>query len=148
VLKAFKPWAERGELYWINNVPSAELRVLYRHAAITVCPGLAEGFDYSGVEAMKCGGVVASSDIPVHREIYQDASIFFNPYDAEHTASVLASLLDPAGTAHCDTLRQAGAEVSKQYSAEVIMPQWQAFFQHLQAGSMPAPLPLAIKKTA
>ena len=132
-LNAFKPWAERGELYWLNNVPSAELRVLYHHAAITVCPGLAEGFDYSGVEAMKCGGVVASSDIPVHREIYQDASVFFNPYDAEHTASVLASLLEPASTALCDTLRQAGAEVSKQYSAQAIMPQWQAFFQQLQA---------------
>ncbi len=153
VLNAFKPWAERGDLFWLSNVPSAELRVLYRHAAVTVCPGLAEGFDYSGVEAMKCGGIVAASDIPVHREIYQDASVYFSAYDAQHAASVIASLLcanassnddiysldatgkalQSAQTSRTDALRRAGARVAALYSAQTIMPLWAAFFAQLHA---------------
>jgi glycosyltransferase involved in cell wall biosynthesis len=133
VLKAFRPWAERGELYWLNNVPSPELRVLYQHAAITVCPGLAEGFDYSGVEAMKCGGIVAASDIPVHREVYQDAAAYFNAYDAEETAAVLHQLLEESSATRSEPLRAAGARVSALYSAEAIMPQWEAFFTALHA---------------
>jgi glycosyltransferase involved in cell wall biosynthesis len=132
VLKAFKPWAERGDLFWLNNLPSAELRVLYQHAAVTVCPGLAEGFDYSGVEAMKCGGVVAASDIPVHREIYQDASAYFNTYDPEHAAAVLHTLLEDSAAPRLEALRAAGARVSALYSVAAIMPQWEAFFAHMQ----------------
>jgi glycosyltransferase involved in cell wall biosynthesis len=133
VLKAFRPWAERGELYWLNNVPSPELRVLYQHAAITVCPGLAEGFDYSGVEAMKCGGIVAASDIPVHREIYQDAAAYFNAYDAEDAAAVLHRLLEESSASRPESMRAAGNRVSALYSAEAIMPQWEAFFTALHA---------------
>jgi glycosyltransferase involved in cell wall biosynthesis len=132
VLRAFKPWAERGDLFWLNNLPSAELRILYQHAAVTVCPGLAEGFDYSGVEAMKCGGVVAASDIPVHREIYQDASAYFNTYDPEHAAAVLHTLLEDSAAPRLEALRAAGARVSALYSMAAIMPQWEAFFAHLQ----------------
>jgi glycosyltransferase involved in cell wall biosynthesis len=133
VLKAFKPWAERGDLFWLSNVPSAELRVLYQHAAVTVCPGLAEGFDYSGVEAMKCGCPVAASDIPVHREIFQNASSYFNTYDVEDAAAVLHGLLQEVGPSRLTELRQAGERVSAQYAADRIMPQWQAFFMRLQA---------------
>jgi glycosyltransferase involved in cell wall biosynthesis len=132
VLRSFKPWAERGDLFWLNNVPSAELRVLYQHAAITVCPGLAEGFDYSGVEAMKCGGVVAASDIPVHREIYQDASAYFDAYDPEDAAAVLHSLLEEGAGLRLDAFRQAATRVSALYSAQAVMPEWAAFFAHLQ----------------
>jgi glycosyltransferase involved in cell wall biosynthesis len=131
VLKAFRPWAERGDLFWLYNVPSAELRVLYQHAAITVCPGLAEGFDYSGVEAMKCGGLVVASDIPVHREIYHDAARYFNPYDAEHCAAVLHQLLLQQSSEQGDALRTAAAHVSARYSAQEIMPQWADFFSRL-----------------
>jgi glycosyltransferase involved in cell wall biosynthesis len=133
VLKAFLPWAERGELFWLNNVPSPELRVLYQHAAVTICPGLAEGFDYSGVEAMKCGGLVAASDIPVHREIYKDAATYFNAYDAEDTAAVLHELLDSQSGSRAELMRTAGAQVSALYSAAKIMPQWEAFFSELHA---------------
>lgn len=138
VLRAFKPWAEQGDLFWLNNVPSAELRVLYQHAAVTVCPGLAEGFDYSGVEAMKCGGIVAASDIPVHREIYRDAAAYFNPYDAQEAAAVLHGLLDENAAPRVAAMREAGIRVSALYSAQAIMPKWAAFFDQLQSERLAA----------
>ncbi|MCA1300820.1 hypothetical protein LC062_21040 [Stappia indica] len=41
---------------------------MHKSARAVVCPSIAEGFDLSGIEAMLSGGVVAASDIPVHRE--------------------------------------------------------------------------------
>ena len=62
IVHKFRPWIERGTLHVLEDVPSAELRLLYRHAAATVCPSFGEGFDFSGVEAMRSGGAVVASD--------------------------------------------------------------------------------------
>lgn len=128
VVQAFQPWAKKGELFWLANVPSPELRALYNAAAVTVCPGLAEGFDYSGVEAMKCGGLVAASDISVHREIYRDGAAYFNPYDAEGAARALFELLRCRGTEAEDQRRQMGIGVADRYRSGVVMSQWREFF--------------------
>ncbi|MES2999068.1 MAG: glycosyltransferase family 1 protein, partial [Pseudomonadota bacterium] len=108
VLRAFKPWVEQGELFYLQNVPSAELRVLYRHAEATICPSLAEGFDYTGVEAMRCGCPVVASDIAVHREVFDGAAVYFNPYSVEDGAAKIASLMSPESDAMSKALRKRG----------------------------------------
>jgi hypothetical protein len=60
--------------------PLPALRLHGCHAQDTVCPSLGVGFDYSGVEAMARGGMAISSDIPVHREICEDAVAYVEPY--------------------------------------------------------------------
>lgn len=130
-LDAFRPWAERGDLFYLNDVPSAELRVLYKHAAATICPSLAEGFDYSGIEAMRSGGIVISSDIPVHREIFQSASEYFNPYSAEDAAMVIQRVLENEGLAIRQRLLQEARDVSSRYTASNILPKWEAYFRML-----------------
>ncbi|QAU35533.1 glycosyltransferase family 1 protein [Janthinobacterium sp. 17J80-10] len=132
VLNAFRPWAERGELFYLNNVPAAELRVLYRHAEATICPSFAEGFDYTGIEAMLSGGIVISSDIPVHREIYGDASEYFSAYSTEDATQVLGKVLAEDGAALRAQLKANAREVSARYTAEAILPKWNAFFQKLK----------------
>ncbi|EFK97808.1 glycosyl transferase group 1, partial [sediment metagenome] len=74
IVQKFRPWLERGNLHVLEDVPAPELRLLYRHARATVCPSFGEGFDFSGVEAMRSGGAVVASDIAVHRDIYRDAA--------------------------------------------------------------------------
>lgn len=124
----FKSWIDRGQLFMLNGVPAPDLRVLYRHATATVCPSLGEGFDFSGVEAMRSGGVVIASDIPVHREIYTDAAEFFNPYS---TASLLESLKKvvyaPDAVQVQQNLRECGQVVATRYLPENILPQWERF---------------------
>ena len=110
-------------------MPSSELRVLYKHAAATVCPSVAEGFDYSGVEAMRCGGVVIASDIPVHREIYQNASAYFDPYSVEDAAIVIERVISPNAEAIRQRLHEEAIQVAKNYTAQNILPKWDAFFQ-------------------
>ena len=132
VTRGFKSWIERGQLFSLNEVPSADLRILYRNAAATVCPSLGEGFDFSGVEAMASDGVVISSDIPVHREVYCDASEYFDPYSTSSLAGAIRNVLYGADAQQRqEILRARGREISRRYLPENILPKWDAFLQRV-----------------
>ena len=137
-MRGFRAAIDQGDAFFLNNVPAADLRVLYRHALVTVCPSLAEGFDFAGIEAMRSGGLVAASDIPVHREVYADAAEYFNPYSTTRLVDTLNNLLAPAGTELCEHLRLRGQDVSSRYLPERIMPQWQSFFERVMMERSPA----------
>jgi glycosyltransferase involved in cell wall biosynthesis len=124
IIKKFRPWLERGDVYLLEDVLASELRLLYRHAKATVCPSFGEGFDFSGVEAMKCGGVVVASDIPVHREIYSDAAEYFNPYAVDELMLSIRQVIAPDHTSRRDELVKKGANIAARYSHEKILPMW------------------------
>jgi glycosyltransferase involved in cell wall biosynthesis len=134
IMRRFTPWLDRGGLHLLSGVPSDDLRLLYRHAAVTVCPSLAEGFDLTGAEAMRSGGVVAASDIPVHREVYGDAATYFSPYAPAEMAAVIEHMLlqcsQPEGRAQWAA---RGALQAERYTPERVLPQWQAFLEQLHA---------------
>ena len=115
------------------GVPAPELRLLYKHARATICPSFGEGFDFSGVEAMRCGGAVAASDIPVHRDVYGAAAEYFTPYSAPDIAAAIARVIDPAAPLRRTELVRDGTVVSAQYMPEKILPQWQNFLNGLKS---------------
>ena len=128
VVRQATPWIERGELIHLTNVPACELRTLYRHAAATVCPSLAEGFDYSGAEAMASGGAVVASDIAVHREVYRDAAEYFLPWSSEEAARSILCAVEPVRR---EELQRRGAALVQRYRSTSIMPVWVDFLQNL-----------------
>jgi glycosyltransferase involved in cell wall biosynthesis len=127
IVRKFRPWMERGDAYVLQDVPSPELRLLYKHARATICPSFGEGFDFSGVEAMKSGGAVIASDIVVHREIYSDAAVYFNPYSVADLAKVIGDVIDPRIPGRREGLISRGAVISQKYNHEAILPLWHAF---------------------
>jgi glycosyltransferase involved in cell wall biosynthesis len=129
ILRRLRPWMEHGDVYLLEGVPSADLRLLYKHARATVCPSLGEGFDFSGVEAMKSGGAVVASNIPVHVEIYADAAEFFNPYSQQDLCEALRKVIDPACSPRRDELVGKGSSVAKRYDGAAIVPQWELFLR-------------------
>lgn len=132
ILIKMRSWIERGELFMLHAVPAPELRILYRQALATVCPSLGEGFDFSGVESMRCGGVTIASDIPVHREVYEDAAEYFDPYATRSLVNALKRVLyDPEAPQVETSLRQRGTEISSRYLPEVIVPQWEQFLRRV-----------------
>lgn len=134
MVKSFRTWIDRGDLFLLNGVPAPDLRVLYRHAIATVCPSLGEGFDFSGVESMRSGGVVVASDIPVHREIYEDASEYFDPYSTVSLVKALKKVIyEPEASMVQADLRKRGQEVSARYLPDLILPKWQAFLDRVMA---------------
>lgn len=134
IVRKFKPWIERGELFVLEDVPSPELRVLYKHARATVCPSYGEGFDFSGVESMRCGGAVVASRIGVHSEVYEDAAEYFSPYSTEELAKAIVNVIgvDPSVGSHRRAeLVAKGAMIAARYVPEVILPKWQSFLNDL-----------------
>ena len=127
IVAKFRPWLARGGLHMLEDVPAPELRQLYRHASATICPSYGEGFDFSGAEAMRCGGVVVASDIPVHRDIFGDAAEFFGTYSATDLVRAIGDVIEPQAAEKRAQMIRQGLEVSKRYSAETILPQWQQF---------------------
>jgi glycosyltransferase involved in cell wall biosynthesis len=135
IVRKFRPWLERGDAFLLEDVLSAELHVLYGHARATVCPSFGEGFDFSGVEAMKSGCPVVASDIPVHREVYADAAEFFNPYSVDDLSHALQSTIDPGLSARRQELVTKGTTVAERYAYASIMPQWESFLRSQAATS-------------
>ena len=133
LLDGCETWIEQGSLFMLQNVPSDVLRILYRQALVTVCPSVGEGFDFSGIEAMRCGGVVAASDIPVHREVYGDAADYFDPYDTGSLVASLQRLISDADAVRArERLRELGVKQSEQYLPENILPQWADFLSRIR----------------
>jgi hypothetical protein len=120
----------------LNAVPAPDLRILYRHAAATVCPSVGEGFDFSGVEAMRSGGVVIASGIAAHREVYGDGAIYFDAYSTAELVAALKRVLysDGANRAQ-DELRRKGHDRSARYLPAQILPQWDSFLATVAGGS-------------
>jgi len=129
IVDKFRPWMERGEAFLLAGVASNDLRLLYKHACATVCPSYGEGFDFAGVEAMRSGGAVVASDIPVHHEIYMDASEYFNPYSVDDLSAAIERVIDPENATRRSELVAKGAAVSARYTYDMILPQWAAFLK-------------------
>jgi glycosyltransferase involved in cell wall biosynthesis len=129
IVRKFRPWMERGDVFLLEDVPAADLRLLYKHARATVCPSFGEGFDFSGIEAMRSGGVVVASDIEVHREVYAYAAEYCNPYSAADVGRAIKNVIDPSNKTRREELVSKGAEVSKRYLYESILPKWESFLK-------------------
>ncbi len=132
IVKGFSSWIDQGQLFMLSGVPAPDLRVLYRHATATVCPSLGEGFDYSGIESMASGGVTIASDIPVHREVYEDAAEYFDPYATMSLVNALKKVLYEQDAPQVqEFMRQRGEVVSSRYLPENILPQWESFLRNV-----------------
>lgn len=132
---AISRWRGHG-LFHLWRVPIEELRLLYSSAQGVVCPSMAEGFDLSGVEAMLCETPVIASDIPVHRWVYGDAALYFDPFDS----ASLVRLLDQVGShakGEClfAALRARGLRQAALYHPEVVASKWHEVLQSVHTSS-------------
>lgn len=66
---------------------------LYQHADLFVFPSLFEGFGLPPLEAVALGCPVILSDIPILREIFEDAAIYFNPLSEHDIAAKIINIL-------------------------------------------------------
>jgi glycosyltransferase involved in cell wall biosynthesis len=70
----------------LGTVPYSLLHQVYRACSIYVTPAYAESFAHPLVEAMASGVPVVAADTGVHREICQDAAVYFQRFSPEDLA--------------------------------------------------------------
>lgn len=84
------------QVRWLGFVNEAQLVELYQGAKAFVTASRDEGFNIPPLEAMACDIPVLCSDIPVHRELFDGAAMFFPPESCEILAAALLRLHDDA----------------------------------------------------
>jgi glycosyltransferase involved in cell wall biosynthesis len=66
---------------------------LYLFADLFVFPSLFEGFGLPPLEAVILGCPVILSDIPILREIFSDAGLYFNPYSEDNLSNAILKVI-------------------------------------------------------
>lgn len=88
--------AAEGRIRFLGEIDDKALVSLVASATALVLPSLYEGFGLPPLEAMAVGCPTIVADIPGLRETCGDASVFFNPKDADALVAALDRILSDA----------------------------------------------------
>lgn len=97
-------------------VSEGQLKWLYKGCKAYVFPSLSEGFGLPGLEAMKHGAPVVSSNATCLPEIYGEAAYYFDPLDIHDMANSINTVIN--NTEIRNKLIKAGRSKAKEYSWE------------------------------
>lgn len=112
--KIIKDFNLSQDIIFMGSVPYPKMPRLYKSVDAVVFPSFAEACPNPLPEAMAFGVPIVASDIPVHRELCQDAAIYFNVYNAKDLAEKIILL---SGNEHLrKQLAANGIERSKAFS--------------------------------
>jgi len=87
---------ESNDVVLMGYVAQEHMPALYAGASLFLFPSFYEGFGLPLLEAFACGVPVLASDIPVHREVCDDAALFLNPHNPEDWKQGILKLLSDA----------------------------------------------------
>jgi len=71
-----------------------ELPALYSGAAAVIVPSFYEGFGLTVLEAMACSVPVITSDIPVFRELFEEAALFVDPHEPKEITDAMLKIIE------------------------------------------------------
>jgi alpha-1,3-rhamnosyl/mannosyltransferase len=110
-----------GRIILPGYISDEEKAALYRNARLFVFPSLYEGFGIPLLEAMNYNVDIIASDIPIFREIAEDAVVFFNPQKADELANCMQKALEEEEEG--EKRRQRYAPILNKYSWENVAQQ-------------------------
>lgn len=113
-IKTAEQLGVKDSVVFTGYVTEGQLKWLYKGCKAYIFPSLSEGFGLPGLEAMKHGAPVVSSDATCLPEVYGNAAYYFNPYDVGDIAKCINEVLINDGLRH--SLIKKGLERSKKFS--------------------------------
>jgi len=117
---------ENRVLFFVN--PSDEvLASLYKGARFLIQPSLIEGFGLPPLEALSLGTPVLLSDIPIFREIYEDAAEYFDPLSVEDIAEKMQKWVSVKNRPPVDGVKLS--RVMAKFNREKILDQYMGLLQ-------------------
>lgn len=112
----------------IDATSDAKLAKLYATATALIQPSLSEGFGLTGLEAMAFDTPVIASDIPIFKEIYGPAAIYFSPAFTPSLVTAIEKLENPAAMS---AVQKAIKGVRAKYSWDETTKKTSAIFQNI-----------------
>lgn len=103
-----------NRVHFFGEVAYDELPAIYRGAIAFVFPSRLESFGHPMVEAMASGTPVIASDLPVFREVCQDAALYFPPHDTGMLSGYLSRVQRDKDLQ--DSLSRRGQERARSFS--------------------------------
>ncbi len=98
----------------LGAIPYSLLHHVYRACNIYVAPAYAESFAHPLVEAMASGLPIVAADSAVHREICQDAAVYFQRFSPDELAAQVCQVASSAELSQ--QLSRRGLERSHDFS--------------------------------
>lgn len=111
-LKQVKDLGMESRVKYLGFLTDSQLKEEYGSATALIQPSFSEGFGLTGVEAMAAGIPVIASDIPIFREIYNEAALFFDPFSVEQFVHTVENLTPRKRS----QLTLAGTQCAKRFS--------------------------------
>jgi glycosyltransferase involved in cell wall biosynthesis len=102
------------QIHIIGEVPYSEIQSWYHGAELFVFPSHLETFGIPMIEAMAADLPIVAADIPVFREIAEDAAFYVDPFEPASIASGMDAALFQADAA--ETLVKRGRERLKEFT--------------------------------
>jgi glycosyltransferase involved in cell wall biosynthesis len=78
----------------LGTVPYSSLHQVYKSCSIYVTPAYAESFAHPLVEAMASGLPIVAADTGIHREICQEAAVYFSRFSPESLAERVCEIAE------------------------------------------------------
>jgi glycosyltransferase involved in cell wall biosynthesis len=130
--QALRLIAEMGigdSVRFLEDIPDADLPLLYNAVDALVMPSLYEGFGYPPLEAMACGTPALASETTSLGEIVGDAALTVDPTDVDAIAAALIRLLTDEGLR--DVLRARGLQHVQRFGMDTFIGQVQAVYAQM-----------------
>ena len=125
-------------IHIIGGVPYEEIRKHYEGASLFVFPSYSETFGIPMIEAMASGVPLVASDIPVFREIAEDATFYADPYQPESIAHAMEEALFVPGARKM--LVKRGLERARAFTWEKAADRLSVMFDEVLAERQTSPV--------
>jgi glycosyltransferase involved in cell wall biosynthesis len=103
-----------GEVVELGAVPYDLLHHLYKACDVYVTAAYAETFAHPLVESMACGLPVVASDLPVHREVCEEAAVYFSRFSPQELSDTVEQIARTPALAR--RLSESGLKRSQEFS--------------------------------
>lgn len=111
---------------FLGRLSDQEMKEVYKKSQAFVFPSLIEGFGLPGLEAMAVGLPVVAAKASCLPEIYEDAVLYFDPYDVNDLVAKIKLIL--ADKKLRQTLIAKGYQQVKKYSwAKMASQTWEIY---------------------
>jgi glycosyltransferase involved in cell wall biosynthesis len=129
-----RPHIQQGDIIHLNNISTDEIPYLFSHAQAFVFPSYTEGFGLPPLEAMQCECPTIVSDIPAHRWVMGDASLYCDPYSVDSIYQAMSRLCFGSDVyAEREQLVRNGLAQVKKYSSDKLSDEWEQVFNKIKA---------------